>query len=101
MKQYHIFHTIIQSRFPERKIQARKYAGFVNATSLEEAFQLSQNFELPWNIYTPCRSTSVGDVIQDDNKFYMVCGTGFEELIEPKEDLATLADKQEESKYQQ
>ena len=98
MKQYHIFHTIIQSRFPERKIQARKYAGFVNANSLEEAFKLSQtDFNDDWDT----RSTSVGDIIQDHDKFYMVCGTGFEELIEPKEDLATLADKQEESKYQQ
>jgi len=101
MKQYHIFHATSPLRFTETEIQPRKYAGFVNADSLEEAFVESQNTEEHWNPINPCRSTSIGDVIQDDNKFYIVLGSGFEELIEPKEDLATLADKQEESKYQQ
>ena len=30
-----------------------------------------------WNATNPCRSTSVGDVIQSDEGFYMVCGIGF------------------------
>jgi hypothetical protein len=86
MKQYHIFHTIIQSRFPERKIQARKYVGFVNADSLEEAFVESQNTEEHWNPTNPCRSTSIGDIIQDDNEFYLVCSMGFELLEEPQDE---------------
>jgi len=110
MKQYHIFHAVSPLRFTETEIQPREYAGFVNANSLEEAFKLSQtDFNSDWD----ARSTSVGDVIQDDDKFFMVCGVGFKELRteeeiakdldieEMYEDLATIADKEEESKYQQ
>lgn len=98
MKQYHIFHAISPMRFTETEIQPREYVGFVNADSLEEAFKLSQtDFNSDWDT----RSTSVGDVIQDDDKFFMVCGIGFKELIEPEEDLASIADREEESKYLQ
>lgn len=91
MKQYHIFHAVSPLRFTEIEIQPREYAGFVNANSLEEAFKLSQtDFNSDWDT----RSTSVGDVIQDDDKFFMVCGIGFKELIEPEEDLATIADRE-------
>jgi hypothetical protein len=101
MKQYHIFHAISPLKFTETEIQPREYTGFVVADSLEKAFILSQNDENVWNTANPCRSTSVGDIIQDDDKFYMVCGIGFKELIEPEEDLATIADQEEEMKYQQ
>lgn len=80
MKQYHIFHSTGINRFFAVENQPRQYAGFVNATSLEQAFALSQNIEENWNPTNPCRSTSVGDVIQDDNDFYMVCGIGFQKL---------------------
>ncbi len=102
MKQYHIFHATHPGvRFTETEIQPRQYVGFVEANSIEKAFKLSQNLESNWNPTNPCRSTSVGDVIQDDDKFFMVCGIGFKELIRPEEDLATLADNEEESKYLQ
>lgn len=113
MKQYYIFHAISPLKFTETEIQPREYTGFVVADSLEKAFILSQNDENVWNTANPCRSTSVGDVIQDDDKFYMVCGIGFKELRTPEEiaedldiqemyqDLATIADQEEEMKYQQ
>ncbi len=80
MKQYHIFHATGRDRFSEVAIQPRIYAGYVEATSLNEAYALSQNIDSAWNEVQPCRSTSVGDVIQDDDTFYMVCGVGFEAL---------------------
>jgi hypothetical protein len=103
MKQYHIFHATSPLRFTETQIQPREYTGFVYANSIEHAFTLSQNDENVWNTANPCRSTSVGDIIQDGDKFFMVCGTGFKELVEPEEeeDLATMADREEEAKYQQ
>ena len=114
MEQYHIFHSKPNEfMFTETEIQPREYVGFVNANSIEEAFKLSQNIESNWNPTNPCRSTSVGDVIQENDKFFMVCGVGFKELRteeeiakdldieEMYEDLATIADKEEESKYQQ
>ena len=85
MKQFHIHHS--KSLLPlEIDIQPREYAGFVEAESLDEAYSKSQNFSGPWNPTNPCRSTSVGDIIQDDDKFYMVCGIGFKLLGEPEPD---------------
>ena len=86
MKQFHIFHATGPNRFQEVQVQPRSYAGFVNASFIEEAFELSQNGHPSgeWESYDT-RSTSVGDVIQDDDKFFMVCGTGFVELITAEE----------------
>ena len=78
MAQYHIHHATGQHRFEEVIKQPRVYAGFVEANSLEEAYMKAQNAEEAWNIVNPCRSTSVGDIIQDNEHFYMVKGTGFE-----------------------
>jgi len=96
MKQYHIFHAIAdQFKFTETVYQPRIYVGFVQATSIEQAYFLSQNQEELWNkdfiphVWdkdAPCRSTSVGDVIQDDDKFFMVCGTGFKELVHEEDE---------------
>lgn len=81
MEQFHIYHATQPGlMFTETIEQPRKYAGFVQANSLEEAFKLSQNLEGEWNPVNPCRSTSIGDVIQADNGFYMVKGIGFELL---------------------
>lgn len=85
MRQFHIFHSTGPNRFEEIAVQPRDYAGFVHASSVEEAFKSSQNGEEPWNPFNPGRSTSVGDVIQDGDSFFMVCGMGFEELIAPEE----------------
>jgi hypothetical protein len=81
LKQYHVYHAINkQYRFTETEKQPREYAGFVLAKNMEEAFKLSQNdFSPEWQKYG-VRSTSVGDIIQDDYGFYMVCGTGFKLL---------------------
>lgn len=82
MAQYHIYHATGEHRFQEVDRQARDYAGFVEASSLEEAFAKSQNLDEPWNPVFPCRSTSVGDVIQDDNGLHMVCNIGFKQLVQ-------------------
>ena len=90
MTQFHIYHSTGKDKFQEVENQPRQYVGFVEADSIEEAFQRSQNGgkynstnvseALPWNLNNPCRSTSVGDVIQSDEGFYMVCGIGFKLL---------------------
>lgn len=98
MQQYHIYQSTGINKFKEIEKQPRKYAGFVEASSLEKAFEYAQNDHVDWAI-NEVRSTSVGDVIQADDGFYMVCGTGFKLLVQPEQDLATLADQQEEMKY--
>lgn len=80
LRQFHIHHsTEAGKRFEEIDIQPREYAGFVYATCVEDAFKLSQNDCNEW-LENNQRSTSVGDVIQDDDKFFMVLGVGFKEL---------------------
>ena len=100
MKQYHIFHATSPLRFTETEIQPREYVAFVQADSIKKAFEYAQNDDVDW-VMNEVRSTSVGDVIQDNDKFFMVTGTGFKELIEPEQDLATIADQEEQSKYEQ
>ena len=79
-KQYHIFHTTeAESSFTETEVQPRKYVGYVEASSLEKAFEYAQNDHVDWAM-NEVRSTSVGDVIQSDEGFYMVCGIGFKLL---------------------
>lgn len=81
MKQiYNIYHAIGPEKFTESQDQIRIYVGHVEANSLNQAYALTQNLEWPWNINSPCRSTSVGDVIECDGKFYMVAGIGFIEV---------------------
>lgn len=83
MKQYYIFHAVLPS-FDEEVEQERKYVGSVCAESLEQAYQKSQNLDRHWNKYAPCRSTSVGDVIQEDDVDYLVAGIGFKAIIQTK-----------------
>lgn len=82
MKRLFMIHHAIKPVFDETVYQKREYVNAVRATSLEEAFQLSQNdFNDNWSTdIKPLRSTSVGDIIQDDDKFFLVCGQGFREL---------------------
>lgn len=77
--QYHIFHSTGENKFKEIEVQPREYAGFVEADSLEKAFEYAQNDHVDWAM-NEVRSTSVGDVIQSDEGFYMVCGLGFKLL---------------------
>lgn len=76
MTQFHIYHSIGKDRFQEIENQPRRYAGFVEADSLEKAFEYAQNDHVDWAM-NEVRSTSVGDVIESDEGFYMVCGMGF------------------------
>ena len=81
MNHYHIYHSFGPRKFTETDVQSRVYVGFVEANSMEEAFEKSQNSETPWNPQYPCRSTSVGDVIQDEiGEFYMILSVGFRHL---------------------
>ena len=79
MKQYHIYHSTGINKFEEVENQQRIYVGFVKANSLEKAFEYAQNDHTDWTM-NEVRSTSVGDVIQSDEGFYMVCGIGFKLL---------------------
>jgi hypothetical protein len=83
MRQFHIHHATSSLMFTETEKQPRQYVSFVEANSLEDAFIKSQNdFNDDWSTEDkPLRSTSVGDIIQDDDKFFMICGIGFRELI--------------------
>lgn len=81
MPQFHIYHAV-NPTFTSEFEQTREYAGFVEAESLEEAYQASQNLTDQWNPTNPCRSTSIGDVIQDDEDFYVVAEIGFIQLPE-------------------
>ena len=97
MTQFHIYQaTEVGKRFTETEIQPREYAGYVNASTLEEAFRLAQNGNHAWDCYET-RSTSVGDVIQSDEGFYMVCGTGFKLLDETSKNDSELNGIENES----
>lgn len=48
--------------------------------TLEYVYMNSQNIEDHWNKAKPCRSTSVGDILQLANKLYIVASCGFDEL---------------------
>lgn len=80
MKTYHIFHAV-NPCFEEVEDQQRKYVGSVEATCLEEAYFKTQNFDRYWNKYKPCRSTSIGDIIQQDDVDFMVAGVGFTMIV--------------------
>lgn len=62
-----------------------KYIGAVMASSLEEAFILSQNDFNEEYAEIGVRSTSVGDMILDGNDFYLVKGIGFECILSDSE----------------
>lgn len=93
MPQYHIYHATSSKRFTEERVQPRSYVGFVETNTLYDAFVKSQNFDEHWNPTNPCRSTSVGDVIQGEGPegegFYMVKGLGYELLSDNIEKMQT------------
>lgn len=78
LKTFHIYHCINKKyTFQEVEQQPRRYVGFVLANNMQEAFHLSQNdFGIEYRKYK-ARSTSVGDIIQDDYGFYMVTSNDF------------------------
>ena len=79
-KLYHIFHSVSEMyMFTEHEDQTRKYAASICAYDLEDAFRRSQNDidgNTEYQKYN-VRSCSVGDLIQDNEGFYMVCESGF------------------------
>jgi hypothetical protein len=78
LKVYHIFLAVNSSAlFTEEQFQIRKYVATVVARDLEEAFKLAQNDFNPEYASKKQRSCSVGDLIQDNEGFYMVCSSGF------------------------
>lgn len=77
---YHIYHSTGENVFTETEDQPREFVGTVEADSLQGAFVASQNIDEEWNLEKDVRSTSVGDVIQEEEKVYMVCGRGFKLL---------------------
>lgn len=83
MQQYHIHHSVDRIKmFTPEVNQKREYVGFVEAESLDDAFHKSQNLDrdINWNPTNPKRSTSVGDIIQDNEGFYLVEDVGFRKL---------------------
>lgn len=74
---FHIYHCIDEEdMFTDKEKQPRKYVGSVMAEDLDDAFKMAQNdFNPEYRKYN-VRSTSIGDLIQDDYGFYMVSGTG-------------------------
>jgi len=53
--------------------------------ALEYAYCKTQNIDGPWNPSSPCRSTSVGDVLELDGKHYVVAPIGFTMLPDPSD----------------
>lgn len=96
MKIFNIYHAVGPDKFTANPDQIRLYAGHVQAETLEQAFYLSQNLDfVSWNSLNPCRSTSVGDMIETDNRWFLVSDTGFIEQFyedeEPREDMVLYA----------
>lgn len=64
-------------RFTDKLDQQREVVGYVEANSLEHAFMQTQNIGRNWCEDKPLRSSSVGDVFESDQGFFMINGTGF------------------------
>lgn len=83
-KTYFIHHCVnlvdVVGVYKETKNVARKYVGSVEAYTLNGAFIASQNDNSDWEKLGQ-RSTSVGDIIQDEDGFHLVCNIGFETLL--------------------
>lgn len=84
MRTYNIYHCTIPT-FNEDVDQLRDYEGSIRAKSLEDAYIKSQNLtEEGWNPEMESRSTSVGDLIEDEEsgELFMVMNFGFKLLEE-------------------
>ncbi len=80
MKRYFIFHATEPGlMFTETENQPRRYAGYVDANSLDQAFAYAQNHNSDW-AKNQERSTSIGDVIHCEGTNYLVCGRGFKQI---------------------
>jgi hypothetical protein len=82
MRIFRIYHAV-DPTFISALNQERELVGTVTAATIEGAYTASQNLTSNWNPLNPCRSTSIGDMIQDeDDVCYVVSGIGFIELPE-------------------
>lgn len=75
---YHIYHSINPNYVGvPHEAQPRKYVGYVEANSIEDAYIKAQNASNPnYRAYNQ-RDTVIGDLIQDHYGFYMVCADEF------------------------
>lgn len=87
---FDIYH-IKKTNFVAKKMPEVSYAkvGIVEAESLDDAYNKTQNIESSWlqnpdvsSPLTQCRSTSVGDIIfsQEEKQGYMVMQIGFKKV---------------------
>lgn len=81
-KNYSIWHPLGNVINHECSLKEHDYqlVGSVIASTKEQAFIYSQSFSSQWENKN-IRSTSVGDIITDGEKYYMVKGMGFKEII--------------------
>jgi hypothetical protein len=81
-KNYAIWHPLGNVINHECNLKEHEYqlVGNVKASTKEQAFINSQNFSSQWELKR-LRSTCVGDIISDGEKYYMVKGMGFQEII--------------------
>jgi len=85
-KTYFIHHcvnlmdTVLDKEIKDVNNVPRRYVGSVEAYSLNGAFTAAQNHNNDWGKLGQ-RSTSVGDIIQDEDGFHLVCNIGFETLL--------------------
>lgn len=101
MKTFIIHHTTGDAKFSEVANQERVVVGVLQAEDLDDAYTKSQNLINDWNPINPCRSTSVGDVIQDDKEFYLVCGMGFKQIHNINIPTAGIIDRAKQISEQQ
>lgn len=66
-------------QFTKDELKESKY------TPLDTIYERTQNIDKAWNLYKPCRSMSMGDLIRDDDtqEIWMVDRMGFTPYIDP------------------
>jgi hypothetical protein len=75
-----------QAAFALQHFTKYKHVADVDTASLEQAFRLTNSIDNHWSLnhgvkhYETSRSTSVGDVMEQDGKFYVVASFGFTEI---------------------
>ena len=81
-KSYQIWHPLGNVINHECSLKEHDYqpVGSVMASTKEQAFIYSQAFSSQWENKS-LRSTSVGDIITDGDRYYMVKGMGFKEIV--------------------
>ena len=83
MKKYHIYHPVKGMLNPgcSRNLYMFDIVAVIEAESLEDAFRRAQNDHSTSKYYEyKKRSTSVGDIISEDDNYYMVMSQGFEQV---------------------